>query len=242
MRVEIVAGFEMRGDQKDHVRVRMITRGSVEAHPRGVADTSPRGADVGVGVVSVDSPCVQDALHVTVVAGSTHVVEDLVVAAFTKGRADPPSDLGEGLFPIDALPLALTTSTGALERVQDPVCIMDLVDRGGTLRAVASPASGMMRVAFEFGDLAGVFVHERQQATAGLAVETGRGDQAEAALGLLAMGPVLGIQLDPVRPAVDGRVVGESGAGEQPFEIAAPALGEVVEQRHEESSQLSGTD
>ncbi len=86
--VEVVTGLEVGGDQEDHLGVGMVAGRPVETHPQRVSEPCPGGADVGVRVVPVDSPGVQHALDVAVVARPPDVVDDLVVATLTERRAD----------------------------------------------------------------------------------------------------------------------------------------------------------
>src|SRR5690606_24258962 len=130
----------------------------VEAHPRGVAEAGTGRADVGVAVVRVDAPGVQDPLDVAVVARPADVVHDLVVAALAERPRDAAADVGERLVPAHLLPAALAALPDAAHRVEDALRVADLVERGRALGAVAAPAGGMQRVALELGDLAGLLV------------------------------------------------------------------------------------
>ena len=64
MRVEIMAGLEVRAQQQDKAGVRMVRRRAVDAGPKSVARARSGGADVGVAVVAVDAPGVKDSLVV----------------------------------------------------------------------------------------------------------------------------------------------------------------------------------
>ena len=83
---------------------------------------SAAGADVGVAVVAVDPPGVQDPLHVAVVAHPAHVVHDLVPGG-PPGRPVPMrlADLVQGLVPGDALPETLAAIADPLHGVEDPL-------------------------------------------------------------------------------------------------------------------------
>src|SRR5439155_811989 len=83
----------------------------------------------------------KDPLHQAVVPRSADVVHDLVVAAFLERPPDAPADVGQGLRPRDAGPAALAAPADALQGIEDPVRIVDLVQRRGTLGAV-TPAAG----------------------------------------------------------------------------------------------------
>src|SRR6202022_2798800 len=102
--------------------------------------------DVGVRVGPVDSPGRQDPLHQTVVTRPADVVHDLFVPSLLEGAADPSADVGERLRPRDARPLPLPATADTLQWIKDAVRIVDLIDRGRTLGAVAPAASGMKRI------------------------------------------------------------------------------------------------
>ncbi len=202
--VEVVAGLEVRGDEEDDLGVGEVGRRPVEAHPGGEANPCAAGTDVGVAVVAVDAPCVEHAFHVGVVAHPADVVHDLVLPVLPEGPADASSDLVEGLVPGDALPQSFATFAHPLHGVQDPFGVLDLVERGGALGAIATPAGGVDGVALELGDPAGVLVHPGQQPAVGLAVEAGGRHQSEAAFH--PAGPFLGVEGLMVVPLVLGRV------------------------------------
>ena len=56
VRIEIVAGLEVRADEQNDVGVRMIGTRTIEAHPELIAAARARRADVRVRVVAVDAP------------------------------------------------------------------------------------------------------------------------------------------------------------------------------------------
>ncbi len=63
VRVEVVARLEVRRQEQDEPRIGVVRRRAVEAAPERVARAGGGRADVGVRVVSVDPPGVQDALR-----------------------------------------------------------------------------------------------------------------------------------------------------------------------------------
>ena len=112
--------------------------------------------------------------------------------------ADPGRQRVQGLVPADPLPSAAAARPGPLHRVQDPVRVGDLVERGRALGAVAAARAGMLGVALELAHLPGVAVHVGQQAARGFAVEARGGD--EHVVPLLAGRPGARGQLHPVVP------------------------------------------
>jgi len=137
VRVEVVPGLQVAGDQQDHVRLGMVRARAVLAHPERVARAGPGGADVGVGVVPVHAPRLQHLGGEPELAGPADVVDDLVLAVLEDRGADAPGDVVQGLVPRRGDPAALATAAGTLHRVQDAVGVGDLGDRRRALGAVA---------------------------------------------------------------------------------------------------------
>ena len=112
-------------------------------------------------------------------------------------------------LPVDPLELAGAPRTAALERVQDALGILHLVQRRRPFGAGAATAAGMHRVAFELLDLAGRLVDVGQQPAGRLAVEADRRHAAVVALDALRPGrrvefrpvvPLLGVRTDRQLP------------------------------------------
>src|SRR5713101_3706148 len=208
VRVEVVPRLQVRRQQQDEARVAMIRRGPVEAVPEGIAGPRGGGADIGVAVVSVDAPGVEDALQIDeLVPGPAQVVHDLLLPALDERLADAPADIVQDLAPGHALPLSCPALPGPLERVENALRILDLIEGGGSLGAIAPAAAGMLGVALELLDLERLLVHIGQEAAGCLAVEADGGDERIAARDPL--GPGLGVVLLPVIPAHDGRIAVE---------------------------------
>ena len=195
----------MRGDQQDDVGVGVVGGGAVVAAPERVAEAGARRADVGVGVVAVDAPGEQHALDEAILAVAADVVHHLVVAALLDRLADPPGDVIEGVIPGHALELRGAAWAGPLERVEDALGILGLVDRRRALGAIAPTGSGMGRVALDLDDLFGLLVDVGEQAARGLAVEACRRHQHVVLLDLL--GVRLGVVHHDVVPGLDRRIV-----------------------------------
>ena len=98
-----------------------------------------------------------------VFAGPADVVDDLVVTVFVERFGDPAADVLERFFPGDRLELTGPARAAALERREDALVVLDLVDRRGPLGTRPSTTAWMDRVAFELLDLAGRLVDEREQ-------------------------------------------------------------------------------
>src|SRR5439155_4471899 len=98
-----------------------------------------RGAHVGMAVVAVDPPGVEDALEIDeLVARAPEVVHDLLVPALDERRPDPAAHVVERLVPAHALPLAAAPGPDPAQRTADPLRVVHLVESRGPLRAIAS--------------------------------------------------------------------------------------------------------
>src|SRR6266481_9570728 len=62
VRIEVMAGFEMRANQQNDFRIRVIGTGTIEPHPQLITFARARRANVGVRVVTIDTPGRQNAL------------------------------------------------------------------------------------------------------------------------------------------------------------------------------------
>src|SRR5262249_50320512 len=166
-------------------------------------------ADVGVAVVAVDPPRVEDALQVDqLVARPAEGGHHLLRPSLDERPADAAGDVVEGLVPRHALPLAARPVALSPERVADARRIVDLVERGRALGAVAAAAAGMNGVALELLDSSRRPVHVGEQAARGLAVEADGRNQAVTTLDLPR--PRDGVVLLPVVPALRRRITREA--------------------------------
>ena len=176
VRVEVVAGLEVRRQEQDRPRVRVVGRRPVGAGPQEVPQARRRGADVRVAVVAVHAPRLQHAIGVAVLAGPPDVVHQLVAPSFLDRLADAPADVGERLVPRDALPLAFAALAGAPQRIEDAIRILELVRSDDPLRAGAPAAARMHRVAFDLADVHLLLVDVGEDAARRLAVEADGGN------------------------------------------------------------------
>jgi len=183
VRIEVMARLQVRRQQQDGARVRVVRRRSVRAGPEEVSEPSRRRADVGVAVVAVDPPCLQDAVRVAVFARPADVVHQLVPPVLLDRLADPRADVVQRLVPRDARPSALAAFAGALQRIENAIGIVELVRGDDPFRAGAAAAPGMHRIAFDLADVQLLLVDVGEDAARGLAVEADRrNDPVVAAL------------------------------------------------------------
>src|SRR5258706_10379207 len=137
VRIEVMAGFEMRANQQNDFRIRMIGAGTIEPHPQLIAFAGARRANVGVRVVTVNTPGRENALSKTIFPRPPDVIHDLVTPIFDDRFPDTPGDGVEYLVPTNALPFTLAAFTGALQRIKNPIRIGNLIQRRRTLHAIA---------------------------------------------------------------------------------------------------------
>src|SRR5208283_4415121 len=136
------------------------------------------------------------------------MVNDFVPPSFDKRLSDSRRQIVEHLVPAHTLPFSLAALAGALERIEYSLRVAHLVDRRGTLGAVAATTAGMLGIAFEFANLESIPVNVGEQAASRFAVETYRRDDRIAALDLPR--PMRRIQLDPIFPLRRRRIASQS--------------------------------
>ncbi len=156
---------------------------------------------------AVDSPALQHAFGVAVLARPADVVHHFGLAILDNRLTNPAADVVERCVPGGAFPFALAALAGTLERVEDAFRIVDLVDRRRTLGAVATATGRMDRIALQLANLAAFLIDVGQQATGRLAVEADRRHHQEVALDPVRPGERL--ILHPVVPLLGRRVGGK---------------------------------
>src|SRR5262249_13909329 len=141
-------------------------------------------------------------------AGPSHVVHDLVLTPFLQRLPDAPTQIVQDLVPGHSFPLALAALSCPTQRIQNPLGIVDLVDRCRPLGTVSSPAPWVRRIAFELLDPHLFLIDVGQQSARGFTVEANGRDQRIMLLDLA--WPLRSIELRPVVPAIGRRKTGES--------------------------------
>ena len=104
-----------------------------------------------------------------------------LLPALLERLADAGADLVQDLVPAHALPLPGAARARALERVQDALGVVDLVDGRRPLGAVAAARGRVERVPLELPHAHRVAVDEGEQAAGRLAVEADRRARAGSA-------------------------------------------------------------
>ncbi len=116
-------------------------------------------------------PGLQDPLGEAVLTGTPHVVRDLLVATLLERLPDARGDVVQRLVPGDPLPLAAPALDDPLQRVQDALGVVELVDGRRALGAVAAAGSRMSRVALDLLHAQIGLVDVGEQPARGLTVE-----------------------------------------------------------------------
>jgi hypothetical protein len=88
--------------------------------------------------VSIYSPGGEHTLCVSVFTRTAHVIHHLVLPSFLDGRTNTTSDNVERLIPRDTLPVAFSSLSNALKRIENPIRIRDLVEGCRPFSAIAS--------------------------------------------------------------------------------------------------------
>src|SRR5205823_3855827 len=117
-----------------------------------------------------------------------------------QGPPDARGDLVERFVPAHPLPAILTAFSLAAQRIENPIRIVRLIQRGRALGAIASARSRMFGIALVLADLQRLAVDVGEQAARGLAVEAGGRNEHVVALDAPRPGPR--IELGPVVPAL----------------------------------------
>src|SRR5260370_38165557 len=145
--------------------------------PEGVAGSRSCRADIGVAIVPVDPPRMEDALVVNqLVAGPAHMVHDFVLASFLQRFPNSPTQIVQDLVPGNSLPFAPTALSCPTQRIENALWVIHLIDGGRTFGAVSPTAPGMGGIAFKLLDLRLFLGYVSQQSTRRLAVEADRRD------------------------------------------------------------------
>ena len=103
-----------------------------------------------------------------------NVISNFVVSLFLDRFANPGRDIIEDFVPSNTLPFSFTTFSRTLQRVENTIRVVDLVDRRWTLRTISTTASGVIGIAFKLADLIRIFVDVCRQSARAFTIETCR--------------------------------------------------------------------
>src|SRR5689334_16027390 len=107
----------------------MIGTRPIESHPKLITFACTRRTDVGVRVMSVNAPRRENPFRESIFTGSPHVIHDLALAIFNDRLANPRSEIVKHCVPTDAFPFSFAAFPDTLERVKNPIRIVNLVQR-----------------------------------------------------------------------------------------------------------------
>src|SRR5215510_9125672 len=183
----------------------MIGRRPVDTRPERVTCAGAGGANVGVTVMSVDTPGVQDPLVIKqLVARTADMIHDLIASILFQRFAYSCRNIVENFVPAHPLPFSLSPLSDSLQRITNALRIGYLVQGRRPLRAVASTAAGMFGIAFEAPDAQRFLVDETEKTARRLAVKTDRRNNLIMLLDF--SWPMRGIVFDPIIPLFHGRI------------------------------------
>src|SRR5882762_5127482 len=118
----------MRADEQNNFGVRVIRAGAIESHPELITLPTSGGANVGMRVVTVDSPGGEDSFCKTILPRSSDVIHDLVAAVLDDRFANARREIIQSPVPGDLFPFAFTAFAHALERIKNAIGILNLVE------------------------------------------------------------------------------------------------------------------
>src|SRR5262249_9036919 len=147
------SALQVRRDEQDALRVRVVRAWSIHPHPERVTGPRARRADIRVAVVSIDAPRGEHALRVSVFTGAADVIHGLVRLACLERAANAVGEVVERFVPRHALPFSLAPLSNASQRKEDALGIGDLVEGRRAFRAISPAAARMVRIALELADV-----------------------------------------------------------------------------------------
>src|SRR5262245_25066004 len=181
----------------------MVGRRPIDARPERITCASAGGANIGVTVVPVDAPGVQDPLVIKqLVARTSDMIHDLVAPILFKRFAYLCRDIVQNFVPTHALPLSLSPLSHPLQRITNALRIGCLVQGRRPFRAVSSTAAWMFGIAFEAPDPQRFLVDKTDKTARRFAVKTdGRNNLI---MRLDFSGPMRRIIFNPIIPLLHG--------------------------------------
>src|SRR6185437_7859187 len=141
-------------------------------------------------------------------AGPSNMIHDFIAPLFQQGFSHAAGNVIESFIPRDALPLSCAARADALERVTNPLGIVDLIEGSRSLGAISAPTPGMLRVALETPDMPGVLFNESQKATCSFTIEANR--RNDVAMFFDFTRPLRSVVFDPILPLFHRRIARQS--------------------------------
>src|SRR5438132_12306874 len=109
-----------------------------------------------MAVVTIHAPRTQYALHVAIVSRPPNMVHHFVAAVFDNSCANFGSECFQCLIPGCTLPLAFAALACTLQRIENALRVIDLVNGSRSLRTIATAAARMIGIALKFLDTPGL--------------------------------------------------------------------------------------
>src|ERR1043166_2934012 len=114
----------------------MVRTRTVESHPKLRTLACAGRTDVSVRVVTIDAPGCEYPFRKSILAGSADVIHDFASAIFNNRFANSPGEIVKHRIPTDPFPLSFAAFSGALQWIENPIRIGDLIERGRTFGAI----------------------------------------------------------------------------------------------------------
>src|ERR1041384_1953846 len=140
--------------------------------------------------------------------GTSNVIHDFVAPLFQQRFSYAAGNVIESLIPGDALPLSGAALADALQRITNPLGIIDLIECRGSLGAISAPTAGMLRIPLETPDTSGVLFNESQKPACSFTIEANR--RNDMAVFFDFTRPLRRVVLDPIIPLFHRRIARQS--------------------------------
>ena len=88
--------------------------------------------------MAIYSPGLKHPIHVAVVSGPAYVIDDFVAAVVDYCLSDASSESIQHFIPGGLVPVPFATRPHPFEWIENAFGVLDLIERGGTLGAVAA--------------------------------------------------------------------------------------------------------
>src|SRR6266496_5834464 len=109
-------------------------------------------------VMAVDAPGGEYALGEAIFARTTYVIHDLLTTILDDRFSDARCEFVEHLVPTHLHPFSFTSFACSLQRIEDAIRVVDLIECRRTLGAIASARTRMFRIPFKLLYLATGFI------------------------------------------------------------------------------------
>ena len=199
VRIEVVAGLQMRRQQQDRPRVRVIGRRPIRAGPHEMRRAAPRPSRRSCGCCARRGPrpAARDSRSRPRPAGRRGTSTRACGLPSSARRMRPPSSSSTSSH-VTRFHSPAPRAPDALQRIQHAIGILELVGRDHALGARAAAAARMHRIAFDLPDLERLLVDVREDPARRLAVEAdARNDPVVLPILLR---PALRLEVDEVVP------------------------------------------